>query len=358
MKPRVLASVALLGAFVLGLAIYHPTAWASEIMAVTKCALASTPCNGGNNSSSGSGTSGVSTNGNGVVGQTKFPSKTSSKYKAGVYGQDVSATGVWDTGVWGTSVRGTAVLGTSSNNIGVEGLSNKSTGVLGQVNTGGKSPTGVIGIDATSNTNGAGVAGQTNVGTGVIAATTGSSNSTQALLASAPNGNALVFLGVGSQNSVVAVIDNQGNEQLGGLIFTNGQCGNGCSRPNTRVRSYGAMASAPTLEDTGEAQLTGGAAYVRLDPAFANAIDPHQGYYVLITPEGETRGLYVSQRTAGGFAVRENFAGRSSAQFAYRIVAHPYGAHQPRLPFVQAQAAHAWQPMEAQPVRPDDTSSQ
>jgi hypothetical protein len=78
---------------------------------------------------------------------------------------------------------------------------------------------------------------------------------------------------------------------------------------------------------------------VRLDPAFANVIDPGRPYLVLNTPEGDTRGLYVAQRTATGFTVRETMGGHSTLAFAYRIVAHPFGAREPRLPFVRAYEA-------------------
>ena len=56
---------------------------------------------------------------------------------------------------------------------------------------------------------------------------------------------------------------------------------------------------------------------------------------MLITPEGDTRGLFVAARTPGAFSVRETMGGRSSIAFGYRIVAHPFGVNEPRLPMVQ-----------------------
>jgi hypothetical protein len=53
---------------------------------------------------------------------------------------------------------------------------------------------------------------------------------------------------------------------------------------------------------------------------------------VFITPQGDTAGLYVAQKTADGFAVREH-AGRSNIAFDYRIVGEPYGAQEQRLPY-------------------------
>jgi hypothetical protein len=332
MKSRIVVSLAVFGAFVLGLLSFHPIAKAVESFAVVKCAAASSACDGGSNSSSGSGVAGTSVNGNGVVAQTKYPSKSGTNFKSGLLGQDLSTTGKFDVGVWGASTRGTGLLGTTTSFIGVNGISQSGTGVWGQINGGAGQPTGVVGVDASQNANAAGVAGQTNVGSGVVASTLASTNQSQALLALAPNGG-FVFVGAGAGNYGVATIDGNGNVVISGLLFSSGQCQSGCLR-SRRVQSYGTSAATPTLEDTGEAQLVAGAAYVRLDPDFLNAIDPRQGYFVLITPEAETRGLYVTQRTAAGFAVRENPGGHSNGAFAYRIVAHPFGVRERRLPFV------------------------
>ncbi len=59
------------------------------------------------------------------------------------------------------------------------------------------------------------------------------------------------------------------------------------------------------MEDVGTGQIQAGYAFVKVDPAFAGAINMAAGYHVLITPEGDSRGLYVGQRSAQGFSVRE-----------------------------------------------------
>jgi hypothetical protein len=126
-----------------------------------------------------------------------------------------------------------------------------------------------------------------------------------------------------------------GNEQITGKIFTGGACGTGCARTATsgekRVRFYSPQESLPTVEDFGEGQLVNGQAYVRIDPAFANTMDPRANYMVFITPEGDSRGVYVTAKTSAGFVVRENQGGRSTLAFSYRIVAKPYGEHPARL---------------------------
>jgi hypothetical protein len=80
----------------------------------------------------------------------------------------------------------------------------------------------------------------------------------------------------------------------------------------------------PTVEDFGEAQLTSGHAYVRIDPAFADTMDQRSNYLVFITPEDDADALFVSQKSGSGFAVTESRGGRESIAFQYRIVAKPY----------------------------------
>jgi hypothetical protein len=98
-----------------------------------------------------------------------------------------------------------------------------------------------------------------------------------------------------------------------------------------RVDTYAPQSAQPSLEDFGEAQLMDGAASVQLDPRFASAIDNTMRYYVMLTPEGDCRGLYVARRDNAGFTVRELQGGRSSIAFTYRIVARPLGDNSARL---------------------------
>jgi hypothetical protein len=86
-----------------------------------------------------------------------------------------------------------------------------------------------------------------------------------------------------------------------------------------------AIARTAPVEDFGEGQLVSGRAYVRLDPTFARTISTSSPYLTFITPVGDSRGLYVTDRTPQGFEVHENGGGRSSLAFDYRIVAKPYG---------------------------------
>jgi hypothetical protein len=92
------------------------------------------------------------------------------------------------------------------------------------------------------------------------------------------------------------------------------------------VKTYRAAQSQPTVEDTGEANLVHGSAYVALDADFAKTISSATPYLVFLTPEGDTRGIYIASRSRTGFTVSEHDGGHSNLAFSYRIVAQPSGA--------------------------------
>jgi hypothetical protein len=56
---------------------------------------------------------------------------------------------------------------------------------------------------------------------------------------------------------------------------------------------------------------------------------------VFLTPEGDCRGLYVSERDERGFIVRELQGGHSDLGFSYRIVAKRKDVKAPRLAEVE-----------------------
>jgi len=91
------------------------------------------------------------------------------------------------------------------------------------------------------------------------------------------------------------------------------------------VKTFSPRTAAPTVEDTGTAQLGDGEAAVRLDPVFAASMEPRASYRVFITPDGNSNGLYVAEKTAAGFLVRESKGGRSTVSFDYRVVATSIG---------------------------------
>ena len=65
----------------------------------------------------------------------------------------------------------------------------------------------------------------------------------------------------------------------------------------------------------------GGVATVRLDARFIQTVNTKSEYHVFLTPNGDCKGLYVHQKTATDFEVRELGNGNSSVKFDYRITA-------------------------------------
>jgi hypothetical protein len=106
------------------------------------------------------------------------------------------------------------------------------------------------------------------------------------------------------------------------------------TRDGEHVGSFSAQSTRATIEETGTAQLANGEGSVRFGSAFAQTINLHNGYQVFLTPDGDTRGLYVAKKYEAGFIVRENEHGRSSVDFDYRVVAHPVGSSDMELPRV------------------------
>jgi hypothetical protein len=75
------------------------------------------------------------------------------------------------------------------------------------------------------------------------------------------------------------------------------------------------------FEDFGSAQLANGVVVVTLDPDFIQTVNTDTNYKVFPVPNGECKGLYVTNKTANSFEVRELGEGRSNISFDYRIAA-------------------------------------
>jgi hypothetical protein len=71
------------------------------------------------------------------------------------------------------------------------------------------------------------------------------------------------------------------------------------------------------IEDFGEASLVRGKARVKPQRDFAGIIKS-SAYHIFLTPYGDSEGLFVSRRTATGFEVSEQKAGKSNLKFSYR----------------------------------------
>ncbi len=92
------------------------------------------------------------------------------------------------------------------------------------------------------------------------------------------------------------------------------------------------------FEDFGSGALKSGALVVVIDPLFAQTINLDVDYHVFLTPLGDCNGLYVTNKTATGFEVRELGGGTSNVSFDYRIIAKRSGYENNRLEVIDMQA--------------------
>jgi hypothetical protein len=258
----------------------------------------------------------VSSDSNGLTSITNNDSTTSRVGHSGAKGyDDTTDGGQLNHGVSGDSINGIGVEGASTNFVGVNAI-----GGFQNLNTGTVYPA----LSIVGNTS-----------------CTPSCSTPNDLIDACPSGTGSPC---DSYNTVLE-LNQSGNMFIRGEIFTTGGCRAGCVAHNSvkhGVRFYTPRETLPTVEDFGEAQLTAGRAYVRIDPPFADTIDQQADYFVFITPEGPSDGVYVTQKSATGFEVMENPGGRSNIAFQYRIVAKPYGENAPRLQRITIQLPRSW----------------
>jgi len=270
----------------------------------------------------------TSITGNGVYAYTTSP------IAAGVYAANLTPSP-------SSSSSGDGIMGVTStvNGAGAEGdtYAPAGAGILGESLTTGRTLSTGFGVVGATNGGvgsngldvggGYGVVAQSNAGVGTF---TSSASTTKAALIAQnfqPTSSTSVV-------PIIQAVNNAGKTLLdfdtnGNLTITGAVTQNGTPAVITRAadgRSYGTYVSRglePKLDDEGQAQLASGTSYVPLDPRFASTLDMSRGYLVFVTAEGNTRGLYVSDRSPHGFAVHENEGGRSTVAFDYRIVGKP-----------------------------------
>ena len=315
---------------------------------------------------------GTSVSANGIVGRTSGTNVSTPHY--GVIGNDLSTNLGDNVGVLGTTgnggygVEGTAgnnslgaiygnattsigVRGSSVSNLGLYGTSGSSAGVYGVGSTGvegiASSGYGVSG----SSSSGAGVRGGSSSGPGVSA----NSRSGDALDATTSggigayvintNGNGTDIYGsyialLGRSNAYPLLLTNASGANLFyvdgvGNVFSHGTYRTFvATRDGAATTAFTTRSTTPNVEDVGAARLVNGAATVAFDPAFRASIDAHAAYHVFLTPNGDTRGLYVAMKTAAGFVVRETQGGRATLDFDYRVIAAAPGRAQERMALV------------------------
>jgi hypothetical protein len=258
----------------------------------------------GENGGSGPGVYGVSLGSN------------AQSYRAGVVGSGII--GVFGRGIdtalfgQGLSSGATGVFGGAVSGIGVYGTTSTPTGgqaaVLG-VNS-GPGP-GVVGFSA----GGPGLSGGTGTGMGLagIAASTGNG-----VVGQSAGGNAVTGIATGASNLAGLF---QGPVWItGGLAVMGAKNAVVRGADGDLHRLYCVESPESWFEDFGSGQLSTGTAIVQLDPGFAEVVKTEQ-YHVYALPNGDCKGLYVSNKTPTSFTVHELQGGTSSIAFDYRIVA-------------------------------------
>ena len=222
----------------------------------------------------------------------------------GVYGWAVATTGYTRGGSFGTSsTSGIGLLGTASAATGYtyggyfQNSSTSGNGVFGWAGaTTGYTRGGSFG---TSSTSGIGLLGTASAATGYTYGVYGQ--------ASSPSG-----YGVYSSGNMGVT----GNLTVLGTKSAVVKLKNGES-----VSLYAVEASENWFEDFGSSTLKKGSALLKIDPTFAETVNTDMQYHVFLTPNGDCKGLYVTNKKGTSFEVRELNGGKSDISFSYRIVA-------------------------------------
>ena len=94
-----------------------------------------------------------------------------------------------------------------------------------------------------------------------------------------------------------------------GDFVTNGQLSQVVqSLQNTRVSTYATTSTETIVQLAGTATMHNGIARItfeNVDPEFNDIISPDEAYRVLVTPNGVTGQLYVTDRSNAGFIIRD-----------------------------------------------------
>jgi hypothetical protein len=248
-------------------------------------------------------------------------------------GDGVSASTSSGTGVYGsTSGSGDGVEGIASN------LSEQQAGVVGVGNTLSDTGaayniySGVWGDTGTSSTTVApawaiGVLGTADDGHAGVFLNNSTGFSTMYVSNASSGGNGLFKTVMAMSDEGTCGIGGKGDLSCTGQIKSLVSSGGG----SRKVETYAVQSPENWMEDFGSGLLDRGVAVLKIDPAFAETVTADASYHVFITPNGDSKGLYVIRKTATSFEVRESGGGTSSLSFDYRIVAKRRGYESQRL---------------------------
>jgi hypothetical protein len=247
----------------------------------------------------------------------------------GQYALQAEAFGAIGIGIYGSANNETAISGiegfvtsSSANTAGVIGLSQFSPS------------SGVIGIEAAVSETGqtetysAGVWGDDREGAGTL----GTSDNSNAVVGvnNSPTGYTTAYF-VNESSNAAAYTLYTNSTTFGGFCSVDVKGNLACSGSKSavvpvdggkrKVALYALESPQNWFEDFGSAQLTNGVAVVQLDPDFIQTVNAEIDYKVFPVPTGDCTGLYVTNKTATSFEVRELGAGASNISFDYRVTA-------------------------------------
>ena len=297
------------------------------------------------NSSGGYGVEGNSSSNDGVYGSSGYVGvygKNSSSGNYGILGDANEAVLGWSygnsygvngenssngTGVVGGSVSGYGVSGTSTNGVGVQGSSSSNSGIQGF----SQNAIGIIGENLTSHNYGyigtptTGVAGNSSSGTGVY----GTSSSGTGVFGTSSTGTAIYA---------------SGNFTATGTKAATVKLNNG-----SQVELYAEEAAEVYFTDYGSGTLVNGREHIQIDPTFLQTvtINAQHPLMVFVQPEGDCKGVYVTNKTSTGFDVVELQGGVSNVPFVYRVVCKRKYYEDERLATLQQSGQYTKQMMEA-----------
>jgi hypothetical protein len=284
---------------------------------------------------------------------------TSSGTASGVAGINKgNGTGVYGTGGTGVlGTGGTGVYGFGNSSYGIYGVSNTSHGIVGLSNGNffgvvgegggagvyGSGGSGILGFGTsgfgiygqhvgystlgdeipyagiwgdTKTVGAAGVAGTGQDGIGGIFLNDSPSGN-WALVAANYNSNGPIFTAENMANGVQCNIDAFAELQCDGGIGAMVPLDSG----KRKVSMSGIQSPENWFEDFGSAQLVNGVAVIQFDPDFIQTVNTGKAYRVFPVPNGDCKGLYVTNKSANSFEVRELGNGISNIRFDYRITA-------------------------------------
>ena len=104
-----------------------------------------------------------------------------------------------------------------------------------------------------------------------------------------------------------------------GNTYTNGHIGVVTDEKSSLV-NYATLSNVPKIQLNGKCKLVNGNMEVLIDERFSNLIDL-ESISILLTPMGQTNGVFVQKYDENGFSIKENNSGSSSVDVSWIFIA-------------------------------------